>query len=197
MVLLSPIARAQSPAVAPGSSRSDVGFFLLGGAFALAAHEAGHVAADLAFDAGPGVKKVSFARIPFFAITHRPITPGREFIVSSSGFWVQEVSNEILLTRRPRLRDEDAALLKGMLAFNTLASIAYAGAAFAGVGPGERDTRGMARSARVGEPSIGALVLAPAVLDAARYYHPERRWLVWASRASKVAGAALAVRAAR
>jgi hypothetical protein len=183
--------------VNPASSRSGLAAFVLGGALAFAAHEAGHVAADLAFGAGPGVKKVSLAGIPFFAISHRPISPGREYIVSSSGFWVQEAGDEILLTRRPWLRDEDAALLKGMLAFNTLTSVAYAGVAFAGAGPAERDTRGMAVSARLGEPWIGGAVLAPAVMDVARYYRPEMRWLAWASRVSKVAGAALAVRAAR
>jgi hypothetical protein len=170
--------------------------FLAGGAAALAMHEAGHVATDLMFGQTPGLKKVSFAGIPFFAITHRRLSPAREFVVSSTGFWVQEATDEILLTRVPELRGRYAPFAKGLLAFNTLASVAYAGAAFAQVGPGERDTRGMAVSARVGEPWIGGVVVAPAVLDVARYYKPQLRWLRWASRASKVAGALLVLRTA-
>src|SRR6266545_1779405 len=157
--------------------------FLAGAAVALAMHEAGHVAADVMFGEVPGVKKVSLAGIPFFAITHDTLSPAREFGVSSAGFWVQEASTEILLTHVPELRRKDAPFAKGLLTFNTLASVAYAGAAFARVGPAERDTRGMADAARLREPWIGAIVLAPAVLDAVRYYKPETRWLRWASRA--------------
>jgi hypothetical protein len=170
--------------------------FLAGAAAGLAMHEAGHVATDVMFGATPGVKKVTFAGLPFFAITHPTVSPAREFVISSAGFWVQEASSEILLTRVPRLRAHAAPFAKGLLAFNTLASVAYAGAAFARVGPDERDTRGMAAAARLREPWIGGAVLAPAVLDAARYYKPEIRWLRWASRASKVAGVLLVMRAA-
>ncbi len=170
--------------------------FLAGAAAALAVHEAGHVVTDVMFGKAPGVKKVSFAGIPFFAITHRTLSPAREFVVSSAGFWVQGASSEILLTRVPDLRSKDAPFAKGLLTFNTLASVAYSGAAFARVGPIERDTRGMADAARLREPWIGGVVLAPAVLDAVRYYKPETRWLRWASRASNVAGALLVLRAA-
>jgi hypothetical protein len=53
----------------------------------------------------------------------------------------------------------------------------------------------MAVSATIPEPWVGASILAPAVLDAARYYRPRSRWLIWASRASKVAGALLIFKA--
>ncbi len=169
--------------------------FLAGAAAGLAMHEVGHVAADVSFGAAPGVKKVSFGGIPFFAITHRTVSPAREFVISSAGFWVQHASSEMLLTRAPNLRATRAPFAKGLLVFNTLTSAAYAGAAFARVGPDERDTRGMAVAARLREPWIGGVVLAPAVLDAARYYKPEMRWLRWASRASKAAGVLLVLRA--
>ena len=185
LLLLGSTARAQPAAK-----------FVAGAAAAFAMHEAGHVATDLAFGERPGIKTVSFAGIPFFAITHRALSPALEFVVSSAGFWVQDTSSEILLTRVPELRGKEAPFAKGVLAFNTLTSVAYAGAAFARVGPDERDTRGMAVSARVREPWIGGVVLAPAVLDAVRYYKPEMRWVRWASRASKVAGALLVLRAA-
>jgi hypothetical protein len=198
MFLFSSSAHAQSPAapVMQSSAVSNVATFLAGGAVALVAHEAGHVIADAAFGAKIGAKKVSFAGIPFFAITHTGLSPAREFAVSSAGFWVQELTDEILLTRKPGVRGERAPFVKGMLAFNTLASAAYAGAAFTHAGPAERDTRGMAVTARVAEPWIGGVVLVPAALDAVRYYKPEMRWLRWASRASKVAGVLLVLRAA-
>jgi hypothetical protein len=177
----------------PARAQSVVSF-IAGAAAALGMHEAGHVATDLAFDATPGVKKVSFAGIPFFAITHPRLSAKREFVVSSAGFWVQEASNELLLSRRPQLKEEHAPFVKGMFVFNTVTSVAYAGAAFARVGPDERDTRGMAVTARLPEPWVGGVVLAPALLDAARYYKPELRWLRWASRASKAAGVLLLFR---
>jgi hypothetical protein len=83
---------------------------------------------------------------------------------------------------------------KGLLAFNVVSSAAYAGAAFARTGPAERDTRGMAQSAGVDERWIGAMVLAPAVLDAWRYFEPEARWAAWASRAVKIGMVLLVLR---
>jgi hypothetical protein len=182
---------------AHGQNVRTAALFVAGGALGLAVHEAGHVAADVAFGVAPGLRKVSFGPLPFFAITHEAVSPAREFTISSAGFWMQHASSEWLLSQRPRLREERAPLLKGLLAFNILASAAYAGAAVATTGPDERDTRGIALSARVAEPWIGAMILAPAALDAARYYQPDVVWLRWASRAAKVGGALLVVRAAR
>jgi hypothetical protein len=176
-------------------AQQDAATFLAGGAIAFAMHEAGHVVFDFAFDAAPGIKKVSFGPIPFFAITHPPMSRRREFIISSAGFWVQEATSEIVLARDARLRERHAPLVKGILAFNVIASAAYAGAAFATTGPPERDTRGMAVSAGIREPWIGGVVLAPAVFDAARYYKPDSRWLRWASRISKVGGVLLLFKA--
>jgi hypothetical protein len=74
---------------------------------------------------------------------------------------------------------------EGVLAFNVATSAAYAGAAFARTGPYERDTRGIAHSARIDERWVGAMILAPAVLDAWRYFDPDAKWPVWASRGVK------------
>jgi hypothetical protein len=167
--------------------------FLAGAAIGLAAHEAGHLLFDVVFDADPGVRRVEFRGIPFFALTHRgDLSPRREFTISSAGFWVQHAVNEWLLTHRPRLRHERAPLLKGMFAFNVVASVAYSGAAFAKEGPPERDTRGMAASLGEDERWMGALILAPALLDTWRYFDPDARVPVWISRAVKV-GAVLLV----
>jgi hypothetical protein len=171
--------------------------FVAGAAAGLGAHEGGHLLFNAIFDAGVGIRRVDFHGIPFFAITHQAgLPPGQEFTISSAGFWMQHAGSEWLLTRRPRLRYERAPFAKGMLAFNVLASGAYAGAAFFRTGPAERDTYGMAVSADVDERWIGALVLAPAILDAWRYFDPGSRTAVWLSRAVKVGGVLMVVRAA-
>ena len=179
------LATAQS---APNTDIKTIGTFVLGGAAGFAMHEAGHLLFNVAFAADPGIKKVSFAGIPFFAITHDTVTPRREGVISSAGFWMQHASSELLLTRQPDLRYQRAPLRKGILAFNVLASFAYAGVAFARAGPPERDTRGIAIGANVPEPLVGGLIVTPAVLDAARYFHPRSKALRWASRGAKVAG---------
>jgi hypothetical protein len=171
---------------------ADVVKFLAGAALGLAAHESGHLVLDFAFDAKPRITRVELGGIPFFAITHRSdLSPRREFAISSAGFWVQESWNEILLTRRPTLRQVHAPLAKGAFAFNILVSIGYAAVAFAKTGPLERDTRGMADSARVDERAIAALVLAPALLDGYRYFRPDAAWAKWASRTAKAGSAVL------
>jgi hypothetical protein len=197
-----PTALAQDPAGDPAppsapKSRpwSSLAPFLAGAAVGLGTHEGGHLLFDVVFDAPPGLAKVDFHGIPFFAITHRSdLSPRREFIVSSAGFWVQHAETEWLLTRRPGLRREHAPFAKGVFAFDVLASVAYAGAAFARTGPVERDTRGMADAARVDERWIGALILAPALLDTLRYFHPEAKWASWASRGVKIGMVVMVVR---
>lgn len=181
-----------------GGSRAATALAFLGGAAtAFGAHEGSHLLFDTLFDARPGIKRVDYGGIPFFAITHQPVSRRREFVISSAGFWTQHAIDEWLLSSRPALRRERAACLKGMLAFNVLASVAYSGAAFTHTGPPERDTRGIAvtTGARgVDERWIGALILAPAALDAYRYFAPEARWAAWTSRAVKVGMVLLVLR---
>ena len=172
-----------------------VGGFLGGIVVGLAAHESGHLFFDVVFDADPGIKRVEFHGIPFFAITHRDdLTPREEFTISSAGFWVQQATNEWLLTTRPHLRQEHAPFAKGVFTFNVGASAMYSVAAFGRIGPPERDTRGMAVSSGIDERWIGAVVLAPAILDTWRYFDPDSRWAVWLSRAAKVGAVLLALR---
>ncbi len=166
-----------------------------GAVLGLALHESGHLSFDLLLGAPPGIKRVSYAGIPFFAITHEPVTAPKEFTISSAGFWAQHASSELLLSRRPRLRFERAPVLKGLLAFNILVSVVYAGAALGRTGPDERDTRGMAVSARIAEPWVAPVILAPAVFDTLRYLEPESRTARWASRAAKVGGVLLLLKA--
>lgn len=182
-----------APAQHEVSGPVSIAQFLAGGALGLGLHEAGHVLTASASGASLGLKRVSFGPVPFFAITHEDVAPRREYGISSAGFLMQHASSEWLLTRRPALRRERAPVAKGVLAFNLLASAAYGGAALARVGPHERDTRGMAASLGTNERWIGALVLAPAVLDTVRYCKPGARWAVWASRGAKVGMVLLAL----
>jgi drug/metabolite transporter (DMT)-like permease len=171
--------------------------FLAGAALGLAIHEGSHLLFNVTFDAAPGLKGVSYAGIPFFAITHEPVSAVKEFTISSAGFWAQHASSELILSMRPRLRQEHAPVLKGLLAFNVLASAIYAGAAIARTGPPERDTRGMAVSAGIAEPWIAAVILTPAAMDTMRYLRPESRTARWISRAAKVGGVLLVIKARR
>lgn len=193
-------ARAQGPTPpAPSPVRRTL-VFLAGATIGLAIHESGHVLSSAAFGAHPGVRPVSFGPLPFFAIRHDPVSRGREFVISSAGLWLQNAGEEWILTGRPHLRDEHAPLLKGLLAFDLATSAVYGAAAFGRFGPLERDTRGMAASLGgdgVPEPIVGAVVLAPAILDGYRYLHPEATWAVWASRCAKVGLVLLVVAAGR
>jgi hypothetical protein len=183
-----PVARGE------GGRAERTATFLLGAAAGLGLHEGGHLLFDGLFGVEPVLKKVDFGGIPFFAITHAQTSPRKEFAISSAGFWMQHLSSEIVLTRHPGLRAEAAPGLKGLLAFDVLASVAYGGAALAKAGPAERDTRAMAAALRVDEAWVGVLVLLPAGLDAWRYFHPDSRWAAWLSRGVKVGGVLLVIK---
>jgi hypothetical protein len=198
-ILTAATAQAQGtstdPPPSPENKTVDVVKFLAGGLLGLGLHEGGHLVFDGLFAAEPHLKRVHFGPVPFFAIAHRSsLSPRREFTVSSAGFWTQEGIDEWLLTRRPALRDQRAWVTKGVLAFNVLNSIGYALVAFAEAGPPERDTRGMAASSRTKEPIIGAIVLAPAILDSIRYVRRGSDWAAWTSRGVKVASVLLVIK---
>ncbi len=177
---------APAPFAQQGLSAKAIAQFVAGGAIGLGLHEGGHLLMASALGADPGLKGVSFGPLLFFAISHADVTPPREYTISAAGFWVQHASREWLLTRRPGLRHQRAPLAKGLLAFNVLASVAYATAAFGTFGPSERDTRAMADALAIREPWVGVMILAPAVLNTWRYVKPESRWAAWTSRALKV-----------
>ena len=187
---------ASSAAAQETSSAGErFGRLLLGGAAGLALHESGHLVADWAFEEKVVVRKVDWKGVPFFALSHAPdLSPRREFTVSSAGFWSQFLYSEQILTHHPDLRHEQSPFRKGMLTFHVVTSLVYAGAAFAKTGPVERDTRGMAESLHINERWLGALVLAPAVLDTYRYFHPDARWAAWSSRGVKMGSVLLVLK---
>ncbi len=126
-------------------------------------------------------------------MSHQAVSPREEFVISSAGFWTQEATAEWLLTRHADLRHERAPFAKGALAFDVLTSIGYGTVAMFEAGPAERDTRGMSLIG-VDERAIGAMVMAPAVLDAYRYVRPGSRWAPWASRGVKLASVLLVLK---
>jgi hypothetical protein len=188
--------------VSPASAQSEepsgaasFGKLLLGGVAGLALHETGHLIADWAFEEKVVVKKVGWKGVPFFALSHAPdLSPRREYTVSSAGFWSQFLYSEQILTHHPELRHEQSPFRKGLLTFHVVTSLVYAGAAFGKTGPPERDTRGMAESIHINERWIGALILAPALLDTYRYFHPDARWASWTSRGVKMGSVALVLK---
>ena len=170
--------------------------FFKGAFVALAAHEGGHYIGNLEVGSEPYLKSVNYGPIPFFTIEpQRFLTPHEHYITSSAGFDAQHIINEWLLTTHPNLRNEDKPYLKGMATFNFWLTVGYAATAFAGTGPNERDTKGMADSLGWNERWVGALILAPTALDAYRYNHPDSKWAKTASRLTKLLIIALAVKA--
>jgi hypothetical protein len=185
----------EPPAEHKVQAGADAAKLLAGAALAFLIHESGHLAFDELFDARPRLQSVHFGPVPFFAITPtRPLSSRQLFTVASAGFWAQEISSEWLLPKHRDLRHEHAPFAKGMLAFDVLTSIGYAGVAFAEAGPSQRDTRGMASGAALPERAIAVLVLAPAVLEAYRYFRPESAWARWAMRAVEVGSVLLVIR---
>ena len=159
-------------------------------------HECGHLIANTTLNTNFHLKGVNFAVIPFFTIEPgRELSPREHYITASAGFNAQHIINEWLLVRHPDLREEDKPFLKGLGAFNFWLTAGYAATAFAGYGPGERDTRGMAESLGWSEESIGVLILAPTLLDAYRYKHPKAKWAKHASRITKLLIIGLALEA--
>jgi len=186
---------AAVPATAQQSAGERFGKVILGGVAGLGVHEGGHLVANWAFEEKVRVKKVDYKGIPFFALSHAPdLSPRREFVVSSAGFWAQYLYSEQILTHHPNLKHEQSPFRKGMLTFHVVTSLVYSGAALGKTGPTERDTRGMAMSRRIDERWIVALVLAPALLDVYRYFNPDARWATWTSRGVKMGSVALVIR---
>jgi len=182
----------ETPAIRESPARG-AAIFAAGITSGLLAHEGGHLLFDVLFEADPGLRRVEFGGVPFFAITHRDgLSARREYAISSAGFWSQHALSEWLLTAHPHLRRERRPYLKGLLAWHVLSSAVYTAAAMGEIGPSERDTRGMAASLGVSERWVGVLLLVPAACDLWRYFDPDARLPRWVSRAAK-AGLVVAV----
>jgi hypothetical protein len=177
--------------------------FLGGAATAFTAHETCHLLANLGTGNQPSLEPVTFLGfIPFVAIvpsihcrggdcykhnreTYYAGRPGLYTIVSA-GLQCQHYEDEFILSLRPDLRLTEAPFRKGMLAFNTLTSIGYVIANWAGVEPVDGDVRGISRDGGAPRVLLSTLVLGIAAVDIARYYFPQARWLAWLNRVAKV-----------
>jgi hypothetical protein len=150
-------------------------------------HEAGHLIANLSLNTHPYTKSVNYGPIPFFTIEPgRHLSDHEHYITASAGFNAQNIINEWTLTTHPNLRSENDPFLKGVVTFNFWLSVGYAATAFAGTGPIERDTKGMADALGCNEQWVGVMILAPTLLDHYRYHHPEAKWANVASRITKM-----------
>ncbi len=194
---------AAGPGRAAATDVSDVALFTGGVASAFVLHEGCHAVANYALGNTPSIENVDFLGVvPFFAVspeiacgpggcTKRDGTsfgagkPGL-FTIVTAGIQCQHLEDEILLTTAPDLRRQDAAFRKGMLAFNTLTSIAYVAANWMGAEPPAGDLRGAYRDTGAPQHLTNVLVLGAAALDIARYVWPENEWLPWVSRAVKL-----------
>ncbi len=160
---------AQSALSVPATRQRVVAALFLGSAEPRSALMTGHLVFNLLFDADPGLAAGRLPRHPVLR-DHAPragLTPRRELIISSAGFWVQHAGSEWLLTRRPRLRRERAPFAKGVLAFNVLASAALRRRRLREHrARGARHARHRHRRAASTSAGSGAMILAPAVLDA-------------------------------
>jgi hypothetical protein len=186
---------ASDSSQASRESAGDAIKFLGGAALAFTIHEGGHLLFDTIFDAHPEVQSVHFGPLPFFAISPTGALESRQlYAVSAAGLWTQALTSELILARHPDLRHERAPFQKGMLAFNVLTSVGYAMVAFAQTGPAERDTLSMAKGLGANEPAIGALVLAPALLNAYRYYRPDATWARWTARVLEAGSVVLVIK---
>jgi hypothetical protein len=166
---------------------SDVFPFLVGGLFGLTIHESGHLAMGYALNAHPSTQSVHGGGASFFAINYgRDLTPRESYMCSSGGFLFQYASSEWVLAKHPNLWKEDAPIAKGVFAFHIITSFVYAYGALAKTGPEARDTLGMANALGINERWLGLAVLAPAVLDLYRSFHPEAKWATYTSRSVKL-----------
>jgi hypothetical protein len=194
----------------PEATWSDVhgarsfGLFAAGALTGFFAHEGGHLLANLVMGNVPQIQPIwGFGFIPFFTIAPRIgcygdtcykhdgsefwAGPRGKFAITSAGFNVQHITDEILLTRTPYLRYRVAPFQKGLLAFNVLLSIGYATAAITRI---ENPQGDLSRSAElIGMPPevYAAMLLLPAGLDIYRYFRPDSRWAPWVSRGGKLA----------
>lgn len=159
------------------------------GAFAgFLGHETGHLIANWAMGTDPYLKPVHYGPVPFFTIEPgRYLTPHEHAITASAGFNAQNIIDEWLLTSHPNLSRENEPFLKGLASFNFWLTVGYAASAFAGTGPAQRDTKGMADALGWNERWVGAMILVPTALDTYRYKHPNAKWAITASRLSKLA----------
>ena len=109
------LAHCAAPVLAQEESgASTFGKVLLGGVAGFGLHEGGHLVANWAFEEKVRIKKVDYKGIPFFALSHAPdLSPRREYVVSSAGFWAQYLYSEQILTHHPESEERAEPVPQG------------------------------------------------------------------------------------
>jgi hypothetical protein len=194
----------------PEATWSDVrgarsfGWFAAGAISGFLLHEAGHVFANLVQGNVPQFQGIlGFGFIPFFTIAPRIhcendtcykedgsqfwAGPRGKFAITSAGYNVQHLTDEIMLSRTPDLRYRVAPFRKGLLMFNILLSVGYATAAITGIENPQGDLSRSAELIGFHPAYYATMLLIPAGLDIYRYFRPDAKWAPWVSRAGKTA----------
>ena len=178
--------------------------FALGAAGAFVGHESGHVAMNAVLGNRPHLRRVDgLFGIPFVAISPdircSPAgcvgAQGQRFtagsrgraLIAAAGFGAQFVSSEVILSLTPDVLYQPLPLLHGWLAFNAALALGYATTCLFGLENDYGDASGVAAHARLPRAVVASGLLVPTMLDVARAVWPHTPWLVWTSRASKVA----------
>lgn len=165
------------------------------------AHEAGHILMNFAYGNVPNFEGLRYAGfIPFFRISSGVncnadgcFKNGEEFkggrtgvyLITSAGFNVQHVINEVLLSLDPNLQHHRSPFQKGILFFNLSLSVGYVLSTWFQVRPPVGDIEGMSNAAQVNPNWIALMVLIPTGLDIYRFFLPDSKWAPWVSRGSK------------
>ncbi|MGB5812433.1 MAG: hypothetical protein WBG86_17980 [Polyangiales bacterium] len=164
-------------------------------------HELGHVLMNLAYGSVPNFEGVRWAGfIPFFRISSRvscndegcfrngePFKGGRSgaYMITSAGFNVQHVVNEVVLSLNPGVMHNRSPFQKGMLFFNLSLSIGYSLSTWFQVKPPIGDIEGMSSAAQINPNWVALIVMIPTGLDIYRFFVPDSKWAPWVSRSSK------------
>jgi len=194
----------------PDATWSDVhdarsfGWFAAGAFSGFLLHEAGHLFANLIQGNVPKFQGIwGFGFIPFFTIAPRIYCedgrcykddgsefwsgPRGKFAITSAGYNVQHLTDEIMLSRTPNLRYQVAPFRKGLLTFNVLLSVGYALAALTTIENPQGDLSTSAKLIGFHHAYYASMLLIPAMLDTYRYFRTESKWAPWVSRTGKVA----------
>jgi hypothetical protein len=194
----------------PNATWSDVrdlrsfGWFAAGAVSGFLLHEAGHLFGNLVQGNVPQFQGIlGFGFIPFFTIAPRIYCeddkcykhdgsefwsgPRGKFAITSAGYNVQHLTDEIMLSRTPELRYRVAPFRKGLLAFNILLSVGYATAAITGIENPQGDLSRSAELIGFHPAYYATMLLIPAFLDTYRYFRPGSSWAPWISRTGKAA----------
>ena len=187
----------------PPSRAARTGLYVAGGVLAFAAHESGHLAANLILHNRPRIVPVwGFGFVPFFAISPdlacnkrgcvradgQVFRAGRrgKFAIFTAGFEVQHLTSEIILTFDQHLRLHRAPFRKGWLTFNIALSVAYALASVLHIEDSHGDAGGAAAISGMPRALMAAWLVAPAAVDLYRYWRDDSVWAPWLSRGLKV-----------